>query len=287
MLGCVEAESAAVCGSTALWVAACGLLTLASCASDALDPGAFACGAGGPCDAPADDSDGGRERDASATTDSAGADIGATNGSADLGTANDGGYHADSGGTDARAASDGGERRDAGSAEAGTESDGGTEDTGAADTGATSDSGERRDASLLDSGAAAIVDARPGDTGQPSPSCTDDRYEENDSVTGALLIAGGVHTNLTACPADEDWYAVAVVAGRNVMVTARFRDSEGDIDLVMYDVSGTQVARAQSFTDDEIMSFIPQTNGYFTLRVYMYGDDGAVPGNSYELDIVN
>ena len=105
--------------------------------------------------------------------------------------------------------------------------------------------------------------------GSAPPACTD-AMEPNDSQTTAKSASGTVD-GLQICPGDGDYYKVA--AGGNV--TIQFTSSSGDLDMIGYDASGTQVSQSQSTSNSETVS-VP-AGGY----VRVYGYNGAT--NTYKL----
>lgn len=91
----------------------------------------------------------------------------------------------------------------------------------------------------------------------------DDAYEENDSLGTAYhpgfewegtwlsgISGAGIQR-------DDDYYRIDVspVGYKQVEVELDFRDSEGDIDLELLDSGGSVLARSESVTDDERISY--------------------------------
>jgi hypothetical protein len=52
-----------------------------------------------------------------------------------------------------------------------------------------------------------------------SEPCQDDPYEDNDFPDEAALISEGLHTGLSGCHLDTDWFSIEMVAGQTMTVT--------------------------------------------------------------------
>jgi hypothetical protein len=117
------------------------------------------------------------------------------------------------------------------------------------------------------------------------PVCPADAAEENDTQAVQRPLAGpGLFTNLAACNLDDDYYRVTLAAGQAITVNVDFAHAEGDIDLYLLDAAGTSRATSLSVDDDESLTFTPSAAGNYTIRVRLYGDAGARPGNLYTLE---
>ena len=103
---------------------------------------------------------------------------------------------------------------------------------------------------------------------------SDDDYEENDSKTTAYDLSNHERTWLNTISgygvqADDDWYEIEVTPGyQRVQIDCQFTDSAGDIDIQLYDSSGTKLASSSSFTDDEWIEFDVSSGGTYYIRVY-------------------
>ncbi len=96
----------------------------------------------------------------------------------------------------------------------------------------------------------------------------DDSFEENDSRSQARAVAAGSYPGL-ACN-DDDWFAVALPGPGSISVRIDFRHSEGDLDLVLEDASGRQLAASESTSDRETVSKSGLAAGTYYVRVYGY-----------------
>ena len=118
------------------------------------------------------------------------------------------------------------------------------------------------------------------DVGTP---CSD-IFEDNDDFVGTRAIGSGSFNGLSACPNDEDFYALPLSAPGTIVVDAAFLHSAGNIDLRLYDATGTQVAASLSGSDNEHLEFIAPVAGQYNLRVSLAEDD-ATPGNDYTMTV--
>lgn len=117
------------------------------------------------------------------------------------------------------------------------------------------------------------------------PRCVADGFEPNDSSAAATPLTAGAHSSLSICPSDEDFYSFVAPPNASLSIDVAFSDAEGDIDLELLDATGTQVALSDSDTDDESIRHTVTSSGTYVVRVLLWGDDGSVPGNVYDLDL--
>jgi hypothetical protein len=115
----------------------------------------------------------------------------------------------------------------------------------------------------------------------------EDPYEENDTRTEAWYPEpafdweGMWLSNIDgfATQTDDDWYQIDVDPGTDhVQVDCRFTHSEGDIDIAIYDSSGTLLGGSNSVTDNEFLDHPISSSGTYYILVYC--DDA---GNPYDL----
>jgi hypothetical protein len=107
-------------------------------------------------------------------------------------------------------------------------------------------------------------------------SCTDDSYEDNDSLSSAVALQSGA-TGLMVCSGDDDYYSVSVPTGGSATVRIDFSHAEGDVDLAIY--QGSEQIDSSTSTDDT--ESVTLNGGSYTVRVYGYSDAQA----SYDLAI--
>ncbi len=85
--------------------------------------------------------------------------------------------------------------------------------------------------------------------------------------------------------ADDDWYEIYVSSGyEQVDIICEFSHSQGDIDIALYNASGTMLDSSTGIIDNESISYIvdpASDNGgsrYYYIKVYY-----ANAGNYYTL----
>lgn len=114
----------------------------------------------------------------------------------------------------------------------------------------------------------------------------DDNYEPNNTLETAYDITGDEQTWLEDIDGlgvanNEDWYKIETGSGfENLMVNLQFTHADGDLDLILHDSNGIEIARSTSVTDDEQIN-IPAPEGSYYLEVYPYSSSDA--GNTYDL----
>ena len=96
-------------------------------------------------------------------------------------------------------------------------------------------------------------------TVDPPVDCSDGGYEPNDDAADATPLPAGVYPSLNICqgpPQDEDWYRVAAAAGERLSAAIHFDQDEGDLDLYLYDASGSTELDSSTayYADDEAVS---------------------------------
>ena len=112
-------------------------------------------------------------------------------------------------------------------------------------------------------------------TGIVTPGvCEDDAFEPNNDAAHAAGLTSGTYA-LSICDTalsklDEDWFAVPLVLGQTLSLTAQFKTSGGDIDLAVYKVDNPKaaVAVADSADDDEVLSYPVTEPGTYLIRIF-------------------
>mgnify|MGYP006265963343 CR=1 FL=1 len=101
---------------------------------------------------------------------------------------------------------------------------------------------------------------------------TDDEYEENDRMSDAILI--GINSELAGVQGDEDWYKVYVSSpGQILKVRLSFVNSEGDIDLELYDDADRLDASVGTGNYEEVSYLIGEA-GFYHICVFL-ADEGS------------
>jgi hypothetical protein len=104
--------------------------------------------------------------------------------------------------------------------------------------------------------------------GTTTTALSPDRFEPNDALTQVANIVMGVTDNLTMC-GDLDVFAVDVTA-REVTAKVEFKNSEGDLDVRLYDAAGTVVGTSDGTGDVETITKAV-TPGRYRVEVQRYG----------------
>jgi subtilase family serine protease len=116
--------------------------------------------------------------------------------------------------------------------------------------------------------------------------CTADSGEAsgaNNTIGTAESMSSTSGTARTMCLADEDWYEVSLTSSQTLQVAACFTHANGDIDVDVYDDSGTLLKRSAGLANNEILTQAHVT-GVGTYFVRVYGVLGQV-SNSYTLKV--
>lgn len=107
--------------------------------------------------------------------------------------------------------------------------------------------------------------------------CLPDALEPNDLANqDAPLVAPPGEVGLSLCPFELDWFAVDVVSGQTLTVTAVFSHAEGDLDMRLYDPNYSTtipVEVAGSKNDNETITVPVSVTGTYYVRVH--GFDGG------------
>lgn len=103
---------------------------------------------------------------------------------------------------------------------------------------------------------------------------TDDAQEQNDTCATAKAVTAGTLSGLIVKSTDEDWYSISVSQGAQVTFALTFTDSNGDIDMQLYNsCGGTVVASQAGNGNNESLSYTNTgATATFYLRVFLYTD---------------
>jgi hypothetical protein len=102
--------------------------------------------------------------------------------------------------------------------------------------------------------------------------CVLDQHEPNNTYLEATGILNNSQIErLSICDAEEDWYLVLFPAGE-ARVTVNFSHQDGDIDLKLYDDTGTNLLFSSTgMTDSETIAISSIEESYYLINVYGYG----------------
>ena len=118
--------------------------------------------------------------------------------------------------------------------------------------------------------------------------------EPNNDVASAIAVPNGENRYAAICPAgDLDYYKVTVVQNQVLDFKVLFKNANGDLDMQLYDSTGTNVvAESRSFDDDEEVKCPNDAGMSPTCAMLAAGDYlvkvfPAVPNttNVYRLDV--
>ncbi len=108
---------------------------------------------------------------------------------------------------------------------------------------------------------------------------TEDRFEDNDDINNSSTVRAGNYSALTCT--DDDWYKISMNSGQDLTVTINFNNSEGDLDLELYDSFGL-LDNSQGTSDSEIVSYSGvNSTGFYYIKVFGYLNST----NNYTMEI--
>ncbi|MEC9440489.1 MAG: pre-peptidase C-terminal domain-containing protein [Myxococcota bacterium] len=120
------------------------------------------------------------------------------------------------------------------------------------------------------------------EVGPLDPNCPDP-LENNDTRADAVSIAQGTY-DLLICgqPIDDDWYKVSLEPGETLTARLDFLHSQGNIDLFLFDDTGSTqtVDRSQTTADFEEVTFTTARAQDMFIKVNTYS---GVASNTYTL----
>ncbi len=118
-------------------------------------------------------------------------------------------------------------------------------------------------------------------------ACVADAFESNNASAEAVPIPEGMHSGLTLCVGDSDWYSLELANSQVLTLSAFFNHAQNDLGVALYKLNtdGTLSYRAGSNTlsDNEFIVFSAfETSTYL---VYVYRTRGTTVAN-YDLEIL-
>ena len=110
----------------------------------------------------------------------------------------------------------------------------------------------------------------------------DDSFEPNDYNYTAREISKGYYEFLSC--EDDDWYKFWVEKDEELGVNIYFLHSDGNLDMEIYEESDqtNPILTADSWDDDEYLSFMATYSGYYYIKIYYFM---MGPNYNYKLDI--
>ncbi len=108
--------------------------------------------------------------------------------------------------------------------------------------------------------------------------CSDDTYEENDTRESATILDLGTVVDAISASNDPDWFQFSLAQNLTVNIEVAFAHADGDIDIYLYDDSGSLLSSSDSSDDNEnITIFLTTAGGPYYLEVRMVSDDSCDP----------
>ncbi|EGD75043.1 hypothetical protein PTSG_06700 [Salpingoeca rosetta] len=115
-------------------------------------------------------------------------------------------------------------------------------------------------------------------------SCLTDDYEPNDSQLAAANLGNETTQALaTACSGNDDYYEVAVCPGGALFVSLWFNGDDSDLDFIIYDEFGTEVASAETEGWPETAALFNTNATEATYYILVFGFAGSEA--PYQLDV--
>ncbi len=121
-----------------------------------------------------------------------------------------------------------------------------------------------------------------GHDGSGGSVSIDDEYEENDLVSQAPLLDIGGY-NLVCNGSDVDYFNITVINGNLIDIGITFSNSNGDLDLYLYNSTGYLVDSSTSTSNSENVGTTATYSGNYTIKVDQVGT--VMPYQSYFMSI--
>ena len=114
--------------------------------------------------------------------------------------------------------------------------------------------------------------------------CLEDRMEPNDTLQDPWPVGLRPYPRRSACPGDDDVFALLAVAGQTLVVDVPHDGSEGTLAVSLFDPSGAEVDSVLGASGAASVSSPVRATGYYVLRVVLSNDVGTTPGLTYDLN---
>lgn len=116
--------------------------------------------------------------------------------------------------------------------------------------------------------------------------CSDDfGMESNDICLQATELGPGAYQNLNICQGgDEDWYLINVEAGKTLQIQAQFNNSDGDLDMYLFQPwnCAGHLAASLSHSDNEQITYTSPGSTFYLVRIVALT---PIIQNSYDLTV--
>jgi hypothetical protein len=119
-------------------------------------------------------------------------------------------------------------------------------------------------------------------------ACVDDGREDHDVIVEPELMRAGDAIDAVACPGDADTYAIRVAPGEFVRFGAMFDHfGDGDIELSLYDRSGSLLDSSRSSEDFEQVSWrnSRDVDTWVIAHALAVEEQGGLAGARYQLTV--
>ena len=112
----------------------------------------------------------------------------------------------------------------------------------------------------------------------------DDWMEENDDFWSATWVDPNYYFGLKIIGGDDDWFRTYLKTGDTINVSIYFDNSQGNLQLELYDPNDSDNLRVGSYTDgnNEFILFTADYSGDWRIHIYHEFADSDV---DYDLDI--
>ena len=107
-----------------------------------------------------------------------------------------------------------------------------------------------------------------------------DKFEPNNDFWSAREVYKGYYRHLHC--RNDDWYKFYTNWGEGYTVDIYFNNTDGNLDLEIYDDMNSKKYDSLSWDDDESISFIADYYGFYYIRVFNYSSSDQ---NDYEMKI--
>ena len=120
--------------------------------------------------------------------------------------------------------------------------------------------------------------------GPADPLCPDALENNDDQASATSLGAGSYGLLVCGNPKDNDWFSTAMTTGQTLDLDVLFQHINGNIDLFLFDDSGSAQAtvESRSTTDNESISFTTNRDQTVTWRVEAISNEPALP---YDMNV--
>ncbi|MEZ4321661.1 MAG: hypothetical protein R3F61_29575 [Myxococcota bacterium] len=116
-----------------------------------------------------------------------------------------------------------------------------------------------------------------------TPTCPGEDVHSGLHSTPETALPFGTYTDMTVHEQVPDWYEVTVPAGEYLTALVSFVDAPANLYAEAYDANGVRVARAQTSTDDEVLTILNPSAAPATYSVLVGVDDYNRYCNTYSI----